>query len=134
MFKALDQFALGGDRNWSKEFLALYGERKRVAEQKAKAAAAKRVLNTKPTLPLQDYAGKYSDPLYGNIELKVVDDHLEALLNQTATGVLTHWNYDSFQLIWNKKWDGKDMVSFNLDTEGKVDELMWGRARFKKIK
>lgn len=134
MFKAFDQFALGGDRDWSKEFLALYGERKRVAEQKAKSAADKRVLNTKPSLPLQEYAGKYSDPLYGNIELKVVNDHLEALFNQTATGVLSHWNYDSFQLSWNKKWDGKDLVSFNLDTEGKVAELTWGRASFKKIK
>lgn len=132
MFKALDLFALGGNRDWNKEFLQLYTQLKNQRQQKMQADAAKRVMNTTPALPLSAYTGKYVNPLYGDFEITLTNNQLVARLNNKASGVLLHWNYDSFQLNWDKKWEGKEMLSFNLNTNGKVQEMVMGSFTFKK--
>jgi len=63
VYKAFDVFALGGATDWSKDFLTLYTGIRAKSEKEQKDFEAKRVLNTTPSLPLADYAGKYSDPL-----------------------------------------------------------------------
>src|SRR6187551_106223 len=69
VYKAFDHFALGGTRDWSVEFLKLYGDMKVAREKEIAAFEAKRVLNTKPSLSIENYTGKYSDPLYGELEV-----------------------------------------------------------------
>jgi CubicO group peptidase (beta-lactamase class C family) len=60
LYKSMDHFALGGTRDWSTEFYTLYGNRTAMMDKMLKDFEGKRVANTKPTLPLQAYAGKYS--------------------------------------------------------------------------
>jgi len=40
-------------------------------KRKEKDFEAKRITNTKPTLDISEYAGKYSDPLFGKVEVTV---------------------------------------------------------------
>lgn len=132
MFKALDQFALGGDRDWSSEFLGLYTGIRKENEKKKKEMEAKRVLNTHPAFSLETYAGKFEDPLFGSVDIKFADGKLTALINKTSTGNLEHWNYDTFRFIDDKKWNGKSFMSFRLNTEGKISELVLDGTVFKK--
>lgn len=132
MFKALDQFALGGNRDWSTEFLALYSDLHKESEKKQKENESKRVLNTVTSLPLESYTGKFEDPLFGSAELTLVNGSLHILLNKKLTGKLTHWNYDSFRILFDKQWNGKRIISFRLNTEGKVSELVMGNMILKK--
>ena len=123
MFRALDQFALGVDRDWNAEFLALYGGIRKESDTKRKEKEAKRVMGTKPSLPLEAYVGTYSDKLYGTIRVSLVNGQLTAIMDERATGKLEHWNYDTFRFVFDRVWNGKAYVQFHLDSDGKVDSL-----------
>ena len=128
MYRAFDEFAgpnagLGADRDWSAEFQKLYGgmkQKAKLAEQKADSA---HVLNSKPSLPLTAYTGSYTDPLYGKADVTLRDNKLYLSINNVMTGYLDHWHYDTFRVIFDQFWNGKEPVSFVLDTQGKVAKL-----------
>ncbi len=133
MFKALDQFALGGDRDWSNEFLTLYAQLKIEGEKKEKEFEAKRVLNTDPILSLESYTGKFEDPLYGSIEITVKDGSLDATINHLYAGKLAHWNYESFRLRYAKKWYGQSNVIFRQNMQGKINEIVVDGISYSKM-
>ncbi|HLZ15900.1 MAG TPA: serine hydrolase domain-containing protein, partial [Cyclobacteriaceae bacterium] len=62
VYKTFDLFSLGGNTDWSKEFLTLYGDIRAKNEKELKDFESRRVPNTTPSLPLANYAGKYTDP------------------------------------------------------------------------
>jgi hypothetical protein len=66
----------GKGRDWSTELRTLYGNANTQAVAATKAAEAKRVTGTKPSLPLARYAGTYSDSLYGDVTIQVAGDGL----------------------------------------------------------
>jgi len=123
MFKALDMFALGGSRDWSSEFYTLYGDLQAKGEKAEKDFEAKRVMNTKPSLPLDSYAGKYSDPLYGDVIITVNGNQLTLVANKVLTLTVDHWNYDTFRGWFEKKWYGKGNASFVLGADGQVAKV-----------
>jgi CubicO group peptidase (beta-lactamase class C family) len=123
MFKAFDQYALGGNTDWSADFLNLYGNIRAKATAARSAAEATRVMNTKPSLPLQAYVGTYTDPLFGSITISIENETLVGENIKLGKGVVSHWNYDTFQLAWNKKWYGKTGLNFRLNEEGKVSSV-----------
>ncbi len=133
MFRALDQFALGGDRDWSTEFLTLYTQIKNEARKKTKESEAKRVLNTHPSLPIEEYIGKYQHPLFGSIEIIMLNGKLTSITNHITTGTIDHWNYDTFRLVYDQKWKGKEYLNFHLNTEGKVSEISMNGVVLEKI-
>ena len=120
MFKAFDQYALGGNTDWSADFLTLYGNIRAKAAAANTAAEATRVLNTKPSLALEAYVGTYTDPLFGSISITLENETLVAENIKLGKGIVSHWNYDTFQLAWNKKWYGKSGLNFRLNEQGKV--------------
>ncbi len=135
MFKTIDFFALGGNRDWSKEFLKLYGDIHAAGEKAVNETDKKRVLNTHPSLSLNEYAGIYEDPLYGKLVISFENNELSFLINNnSSTGKLTHWNYNSFKAEFTKKWYGKSDLQFLLNTEGKVDGLNLDGFQYKKSK
>ena len=103
MFKAMDMFAVGGDTDWSTEFLKLYGGIKEKAKNAEKEQEAQRVLNTKPSLALDAYAGLYEDPLYGAINIANNNGVLQASNIKLGTGNLSHFNFDTFMIEWDQK-------------------------------
>jgi hypothetical protein len=120
MFKAMDMYAVGGDTDWSTEFLKLYGGIKANAKKAEQEQEAQRVLNTKPSLALEAYTGIYNDPLYGSITVTLNNGVLQVANIKLGTGKLTHFNYDTFVIEWDQKWEGKTNLQFLLNTVGKV--------------
>lgn len=120
MFKAMDMYAVGGDTDWSTEFLKLYGGIKANAKKAEQEQEAQRVLNTKPSLALEAYTGVYNDPLYGSISVTLNNGVLQVANIKLGTGKLTHFNYDTFVIEWDHKWEGKTNLQFLLNTVGKV--------------
>ncbi|GAB4018323.1 serine hydrolase [Spirosoma migulaei] len=125
MYRAFDEFGrpdarLGVDRDWSKEFRQLYGALKQRAKQAERKVDSTRVLNTKPSLPLTAYVGSYADPLYGKVVVTQKDGKLYASINNLLTGYLEHWHFDTFRMVFDQFWNGKEPLSFILDTKGKV--------------
>ncbi|HLF13682.1 MAG TPA: DUF3471 domain-containing protein, partial [Bacteroidota bacterium] len=86
--------------------------------------AASRVEGTKPSLPLERYAGIYGDPWYG--EVAIAMEKGKAVIRFAATpslvGDLEHWQYDTFIARWRDRELRADAyVTFSLTPEGSID-------------
>jgi CubicO group peptidase (beta-lactamase class C family) len=134
MFKAFDLFALGGTRDWSAEFLSLYQKFSEVGAAVEKEQESKRKLNTQSSLSLAMYAGTYTDPLYGKVQITVSNNQLVATVNELNKITLAHWHYDTFRGPYDKKWYGKGTANFVLDTEGNVEKVVIDGTEFTKEK
>lgn len=123
MFKAFDLFATGGTRDWSSEFHTLYKNIQAGADKSEKTFEAARVANTKPSLVLDDYTGRYTDPLYGEVIVTRENDELVLVANQVLKARVSHWHYDTFRGWYDKRWYGKVNANFMLDEKGKVSKV-----------
>jgi hypothetical protein len=81
-----------------------------------------RIKETKPSLALEKYTGKYSNGLHAPVQVKHVDGKLTLkILGQPFE--LEHWHYDTFR---GKSTAGRPMAmlfTFGLNGEGRADML-----------
>ncbi|MBY0433747.1 MAG: serine hydrolase [Cyclobacteriaceae bacterium] len=133
VYKAFDHFALGGSRDWSTEFKELYDKLRDKGEKEEKAFEAKRVANTKPSLDLAAYTGKYKDPLYGETEVSVNGNQLIININNYLTAKLDHWHYDTFRGWFDKKWYGKGNATFSIGADGKIKSINMDGIEMKRV-
>jgi hypothetical protein len=76
--------------------------------------------------PLADFAGVYSDQMYGDIKINQVGDQLAFQFVPTPLfrGTLRHWHHDIFRLNWGTQMMlPSGFASFVLDNQGNVSEL-----------
>ncbi len=125
MYKAFDLFGFGDNsRDWSHEFKVLYDGLKADGKARAEAAKSKRKTDTHPSLNLTAYTGKYSDPLYGSMEVTEAAGKLKLIVNRELSADLDHWQFDSFRAIWNKAWWGETFAVFQLNAlSGEVESI-----------
>ena len=123
--RALDAM-LGAPRtDWTAAYAKARGESEDEAATDWKKHQAERDADSKPSLPLADYTGTYTDPWYGDIEisqqggkLRIAFSHTEALV-----GTLSHWQYDTFVVRWDQRWLNADaFLTFSLDPDGGIRE------------
>lgn len=131
MYRFFDSVIGGQPRDWSRELKALYAELNAAGEKAEAAAIERRVQGTSPSLPLERYAGSYSDPLHG----KLLVEHREGALGLhygEMAGALQPWNYDTFRLDWSARWRGWGLVTFELDETGAVAGLRMGEQSWRR--
>ena len=105
-------------RDWSTELRTLYSNQRTQALAASKAAEAKRVTGTKPSLPIERYAGVYADSLYGEAVVTAAANGSLRLKVGTLQGALEHWQYDTFRVRWDQRWVGNELVTFGLGRDG----------------
>lgn len=92
---------------------------------KLRAAAAARNAASKPSLPLEQYAGTYRDVWYGDIHLSVENSRLSIRFAHTPelAGFLEHWQYDTFVVRWNERALRADAyITFSLAPDGSIEQ------------
>ena len=134
VYKTFDLFALGGSQDWSTDFKNLYDKIRVTSEKVEKDFEANRVLNTKSTLSIESYAGKYTSPLYGFVEITVNGSQLTVNANNFVKATLEHWHYDTYRGWFEKKWYGKTNATFILGADGKISAVNFEGIEFKKNK
>ena len=100
-------------------------ERKMFAGQAAAKAAgvSDRKSGTTPSHPLGDYAGRYSDPGYGPLDVKLENGALSMTFNG-FTAKLDHWHYDVFQTPQDRTSPlDSSRVKFETDLEGEISGI-----------
>jgi CubicO group peptidase (beta-lactamase class C family) len=135
MFWILDRLLGAPERDWSEELLT---ERK-ANEEKWEAAEQeqqeKRVKGTSPSHAAEAYAGTYQNALYGDFVVAVRDGRLHATFYPGYEGELSHWQYDTYQIIWTDTSLGKDLLTFQMNARGDITEVVWdGFETFKRQK
>lgn len=124
MYKTFDWFAVGGNRDWNGELKKLYAARRNEYEEEVKAFENNRVANTKPTLPLESYCGKYSSDLFGNVVVATTNGKLVFDINDKfLVTELPHWHYDTFYGPIGEAGQYTLTATFGMDAEGKVTVL-----------
>ncbi len=122
----VDQGKVKPPRDWSAELL----KTTKTLEQQAKAAEKKqeseRTTGTKPSVPLDKYAGTYRNDLYGDVKISHSDAKLNLRFGPAFTADLEHWHYDTFRARFVAAGDAKALVTFALNAQGKVDTLVLG--------
>jgi CubicO group peptidase (beta-lactamase class C family) len=122
----IDAFLKAPEKDWSAEALAneLRNKDTRI-EERRKA----RILNTKPSLSSEKYAGTYESKSYGKITVIREGETLKISFEHTPdlSATLSHWHYDTWELKWNNPgvlpWFTFGTVKFDLDNNNKVTGL-----------
>jgi len=104
-------------------------ERAAEAEKRRQEAEAERVAGTRPSLELARWAGTWTDPLYGSVEV-VAGDEPRLVYGPGLQGGLEHWHYDTYRVHWDAAWRGTSLVRLELDERGRPSALVLEGARF----
>ncbi len=128
MNKIRDLLVNAPKRDWNTEAAENVKRGKTAAEEEIKKADAARVANTRPTLALSSYAGKYSDKMYGDITVAEENGKLVMRFLPAPNFVadLEHWHYDTWVIKWRPSVSynfPRGWVTFTIDKNGKPDEL-----------
>ena len=123
----LDAYLGSDGRDWSQLFL---GRAKAAADQKRaerERIEQARVPDTKPSLRLEQYAGRYVSTMYGDAVVALDKGALVLRLvpNPDMVADLTHWHFDTFAITWRRAfpWFGGGRAQFVLDDDAHVTEL-----------
>ncbi|OFW09421.1 MAG: hypothetical protein A3H96_01950 [Acidobacteria bacterium RIFCSPLOWO2_02_FULL_67_36] len=132
MYTVFDRYAGRSDRDWNAELLTLYAEEAKRADEAQKRLESQRVAGTAPSLPLDRYAGTYSDPLRGDVEVTLEGGGLRIRYGRVFTGPLEHWHYNTFRAGWTQEWRGTALVNFVIGPSGRVEAVEMSGGRFPK--
>ncbi len=120
----IDRYLLGKP---SKDYLGdakkQWGQFAVVQKTQEEQLVAKRVQGTSPSLPLERYAGTYSDPMYGDFVVAYDGGKLSGRW-RSARLTFDHWHYNTFRAAVDPPLLGaaKTFVTFQIDAMGKVSK------------
>jgi len=87
------------------------------------AASTVRDSASGPSLPIERYAGRYTDPWYGEIQIGREGNGLAIRFTHTPSlvGDLIHWQYDTFVARWRDRELRADAyLTFSLNPDGSI--------------
>jgi CubicO group peptidase (beta-lactamase class C family) len=123
MFRIFDMALKPEPRDWSAESLARVKKlEEKTKEEKAKSEA-ERAKDTKPSLPLEGYVGKYANDLYGDIEIRSDAGKLVLERGPAFIADLEHWHYDTFRAKYRDRAIEPQLVTFHLNAAGKAASI-----------
>lgn len=127
VYRVLDAYLGGEPRDWAGEALPRWRESRVAFEARQEAFEKGRVPGTRPSLPLERYAGTYGGAMYGDASVAVEDGGLVLRLvpNPDLVADLEHLHYDTFLIRWRTElaWFGTGAATFVLDASGLAAEL-----------
>lgn len=130
MYSVFDRYAGKSERDWSADLRKLYAENAQRTAAARKQRDATRVPGTSPSLPLERYAGTYSDPLRGDVEVTHGAAGLRIRQGAAFTGTLEHWHYNTFRARWAAEWRDAPLVTFIVGASGRPEAIEVNGVRF----
>ena len=127
LFHVLDWYFGLPSTDWIPAFKAVKDDEIKRANQVMIDLDKGRPQNTKPALPLDQYAGVYNDAWYGpaTIRLDTATSQLVFTLDHTPSAVadLQIWGFDTFKAHWRDRTVEDAFVTFSLNPAGRVDHF-----------
>lgn len=122
----LVDYYLGAPRTDWTAVISTLGDEGRSADKAFEdSAQTARHREAGPSLPLDRYAGRYTDAWYGDATLAVENGHLVLRWSHSAalTADLEHWQYDTFRARMRVPNVADAFVTFALKYDGTIDRM-----------
>src|SRR5262245_789959 len=125
-YRILDYYLGAPATDWIAAFRTSTDQAKARADEVEKRQASSRAADSKPSLPIAKYAGRYSDAWYGEVSINQEEGKLVLRFSHTPalTGDLEHWQYDTFKVRWRDRSLNADaFVTFALKPAGSIEQM-----------
>ena len=125
LYHVLDHYFGGPSTDWITAFKAARDVTEKQAAEVVQRQSTARAADSKPSLPLQKYAGVYTDAWYGTATIKMENGKLVFSMDHTPkmVGELEHWQYDTFKTHWRDRTLEDAFVTFALAPSGSIDHF-----------
>jgi CubicO group peptidase (beta-lactamase class C family) len=125
-YHIIDHYMKAPGADWIGAFRAVAEQRLAQAKEVEKKQSAARNADSKPSLALAKYAGRYKDAWYGDVAIAHEEGKLVLRFSRTPglVGDLEHWQYDSFVARWRDRSLNADaFVTFALKPDGAIEQM-----------
>jgi len=122
----IDHYMKAPATDWIGGFRSFAEQRLAQAKEAEKRQSATRNADSKPSLPLAKYAGRYNDAWYGEVMIASEEGKLVLRFSRTPglVGDLEHWQYDTFVARWRDRSLNADaFVTFALKPDGGIEQM-----------
>jgi CubicO group peptidase (beta-lactamase class C family) len=123
LFHVLDHYFNLPATDWIAAYKSREDTQEKEAAETVKKAEAARAADSKPSLPLEKYAGMYTDAWYGPITIRTENAGLVITFDHTPTmiGDLQPWQHDTFKAHWRDRTIEDAFITFALNPDGSID-------------
>ncbi len=123
LYHVLDHYFHLPPTDWIAAYKTLKDTEEKDAAETMKKAEGSRDANSKPSLPLEKYAGVYNDAWYGPITIRMENGGLVITFDHTPgmIGDLQHWQHDTFKAHWRVRTIEDAFITFSLNPDGTID-------------
>jgi CubicO group peptidase (beta-lactamase class C family) len=123
LYHILDYYFHLPPTDWIAAYKTLKDSEEKDAAESMKKAEGARAADSKPSLPLEKYAGVYNDAWYGPITIRTENGALVITFDHTPTmiGDLQLWQHDTFKAHWRDHTIEDAFVTFALNPDGSID-------------
>jgi len=122
--RILDSYLDAPPRDWSAIMLAQTNKQEAAQAQATQRLEASRPKDATPSVPVDRYAGHYSNEMYGDVNVDVAAaDKIVLQYGAGRVGDLEPWSRDAYKIVWRGKREGSGLVQFIVDPIGTVRSL-----------
>jgi CubicO group peptidase (beta-lactamase class C family) len=125
-YRIIDHYLGAPETDWITAYRKLADQQQAAAAAVEKRQSASRDTNSRPSLPLAKYAGRYNDAWYGDATISLEGDKLVMKFTHTPALVadLEHWQQDTFVAKWRDRTLLADaFVTFALKPDGGIEQI-----------
>lgn len=129
MAKIRDVLVDAPKRDWNAEAMKQVADGKDAEAKAERESDAARLKDTKPSIPMDAYAGTYTSTMYGDVTIANENGKLVMRLVPAPNFVadLEHWHLDTWRIHWRPTVHynfPRGFVTFTIDKAGKTDQLV----------
>jgi CubicO group peptidase (beta-lactamase class C family) len=125
LFHVLDHYFNLPATDWIAAYKSREDTQEKEAAETVKKAEAARAADSKPSLPLEKYAGVYTDGWYGPITIRTENANAGLVITFDHTpnmiGDLQPWQHDTFKAHWRDRTIEDAFITFALNPDGSID-------------
>jgi len=122
----LDHYMGAPPVDWKGVFQRIASRRDSVFASSNHRASAVRDTVSRLSLPLEQYAGTFEDPWYGDVEVRYAGGRLSMRFGHTPSleGEMEHWQHDTFLVRWHDPELRADaFVTYSLNADRSIDRI-----------
>jgi CubicO group peptidase (beta-lactamase class C family) len=125
-YELMDHFMRAPSFDWVTAFQVAAQRDQASADSQIASMNDSRDTTMRPSIPLAQYAGRYTDALYGDATITLENGALVLRFSRSPAfvGDLQYWRYDTFRTRWRSPNLADAFVTFTFRPDGKVEQFL----------